>query len=119
MASLAHSDQTRPFRSPQDQIQWGILFLRRQLRNFRPQDREQCLDELWEWARHRADLLALHMIRDYRQCCKRDGAAYLRHRSWFWSNRDNPQFWTEWERRFGRSQTEGAAESIRVKLELR
>ena len=49
--SLEHLDQTKRFCSPQDQIQWGILFLRRQLRNFSQQEREQCLQELWEWAR--------------------------------------------------------------------
>jgi hypothetical protein len=29
----------------------GHLVLRRQLRNFSQQEREQCLQELWEWAR--------------------------------------------------------------------
>jgi len=79
--SLEHLDQTKRFCSPQDQIQWGILFLRRQLRNFSQQEREQCLQELWEWARRGADLLSLQMIRDYRQCCKRSGSTYFRHRS--------------------------------------
>jgi hypothetical protein len=43
---------------------------------------------------------------------------YLRHRAWYWSNRDNRQFWAEWERRFPRSETAGTADSIRVKFEL-
>jgi hypothetical protein len=106
MMPLNHTDQTRPFRSPQDQIQWGILFLARQLRNFSTEEREQCLQEVWEWARQRADLLCLQMIRGYRECCKANGPTYLRHRDRFWSNRNNPELWTEWERRFPRSGTE-------------
>jgi hypothetical protein len=117
--SLRDSNIFERFCSPQDQIQWGILFLTRQLRNLSPQEREQCLQEVWEWARRRADLQCLQMIRDYRECCKRSGPTYLRHRAWFWSNRDNSDFSAELERRFPGSETAGTAESIRVKLELR
>src|ERR1700751_3588153 len=117
--SLKHLDQTRPFCSPQDQIQWGILFLARQLRSFSQAEREQCLQEVWEWARQKADLLSLQMIRDYRECCKASGSTYLRHQIWIWSNRNNPEFWAEWKRRFPNSDTERTAESLRVKLELR
>ena len=46
-------------------------------------EREQCLQEVWEWARRRADPLCLQMIRDYRECCKRSGPTYLRHRTCF------------------------------------
>jgi hypothetical protein len=42
--------QTKRFFSPQDQIQWGILFLGRHLRKSSPWDREQCLQDVWEWA---------------------------------------------------------------------
>jgi hypothetical protein len=117
--SPEHLNQTEPFCSAQDQIQWGVLFLSRHLRSLSPQEREQCLQEVWEWARRRADLLCLQMIRDYRECNKRSGPTYLRHRIWFWSNRDNPEFWAEWGKRFPGSETEGTAEGIRVKLGLR
>ena len=78
-------------------------------------EREQCLRDVWEWARQRADLLSLQMIRDYRECCKKSGPTYLRHRTWFWGNRDNPKFWAEWERRFPRSEID-RAENLRAKL---
>ena len=94
-------------------------YLTRQLREFSQQEQEQRLQEAWEWARQRADLLFLQVIRDCRECCKRSGSTYLRHRAWFWSNRDDPEFWAEWERRFPRSETERTAESLRIKLELR
>jgi hypothetical protein len=55
--SLENPDQTQPFRAPQDEIQWGILLLTKQLQNRDLQEREQYLQELWEWARQRADLL--------------------------------------------------------------
>jgi len=113
-----HEDRAQPFCSTQDQIHCGILFLTRQLRNLGQHEREQCLQEAWELARSRADLLTLQMIRGYRECCEKSGATYLRHRAWYWSNRDNPEFWAEWERRFLESETEGAAQRIRVKLEL-
>ena len=109
------TDSPRPFCSPQDQIQWGILFLTRRLRNLDHYERERCLQDVWEWARQRADLLSLQMIRDYRECCKKSGPTYLRHRSWFWGNRDNLKFWAEWERRFPRSETE-RTENLRAKL---
>jgi len=112
-----HKDRAEPFCSPQDQIHCGILFLTRQLRNLSRQEREQCLQEVREEARQRANLLCLQIIRAYREYCKKDGPTYLRHRAWLWSNRDNPEFWAEWERRFPRSEAEGTAESIRVKLE--
>ena len=96
-------DQAQPSCSPQDQIHWGILFLTRQLRNLRQHEREQCLQEVWEWARRRADLLCLQIIRDYRECHKESGPTYLRHVNWFWSKVENdPEFRTEWERRFPR-----------------
>jgi len=107
-------NRARPFCSPQDQIHCGILFLTRQLRNLSRQEREQCLKDIWEWALRRADLLTLQMIRGYREYCRRSGSTYLRHRAWYWSNRDNPEFWAEWERRFARSETEGTVDSIRV-----
>jgi len=112
-----HKDRAQPFGSAQDHIYCGILFLTRQLRNLGQYEREQCLREVWEWARRRADLLSLQMIRGYRECCKRSGPTYLRHRAWYWSNRDNPEFWAEWERRFRTSETEGTADNIRVELE--
>ena len=80
MMQLEHLDQTEPFRSPQDEIQWGILFPTRRLRNFSQQERERCLQEVWEWARRRADLLALQIIRDHRECCKANGLTCSRHR---------------------------------------
>ena len=109
------TDSPQPFCSPQDQIQWGVLFLTGRLRNLGNYEREQCLRDVWEWARQRADLLSLQMIRGYRECCKKSGATYLRHRTWFWGNRDNPTFWAEWERRFPRSETE-RAQNLRAKL---
>jgi hypothetical protein len=112
-----HKDKAQPFCSVQDQIHWGILFLTRQLRNFSRQEREQCLQEVREEARQRSNLLCLQIIRAYREYCKKGGPTYLRHRAWLWSNRDNPEFRAEWERRFPRSEAEGTAESIRVKLE--
>ena len=50
--------ESKPFCSPQDQIQWGILFLSRHLRGSSPWDREQCLQDVWEWARQRGDELS-------------------------------------------------------------
>jgi hypothetical protein len=117
--SLKRSNQPERFCSPQDQIQWGILFLSRHLRSLSPWEQEECLQDVWEWARQQGDLLCLQIVRDYRECCKRSGPTYLRHRTWFWSNRDNPAFQAEWERRFLRSETEGTAESIRVNLGLK
>ena len=111
-----HKDKARPFCAPQDQIHCGILFLTRQLRNFGQHEREQCLREVWEEERQRANLLCLQIIRAYREYCKKDGPTYLRHRAWLWSNRDNPEFWAEWERRFPRSETKATAESLRAKL---
>ena len=46
--SLKHLNQTELFGSPQDQIHWGILLLTRQLGNFSPQERGQCLQDVWE-----------------------------------------------------------------------
>jgi hypothetical protein len=117
--SPEHLNRTKPFCSPQDQIQWGILFLSRHQRSLSPWEREPYLQEVWEWARQRADLLCLQIIRDYRECSKRSGPTYLRHRTWFWSNRDKPAFQAEWERGFLRLETEGTAESIRVNLGLK
>jgi hypothetical protein len=98
--SLEHSDQTPPHLSTQDQIQWGILFLSRKLRNLSPEEREHYLQVVWDWARARADLLCLQMVRDYRECAKASGPTYTRHRDWFWRNRKDPEFWAEWDRRF-------------------
>lgn len=105
--------RAQPFCSVQDQIQSGILFLTRQLQNLSSHERKQCLEEVWDWARQRADLLSLQVIRGYRECCRRSGPTYLRHRAWYWGNRDNPEFWAEWERRFSVPATDGTAESIR------
>ena len=93
-------NESKPFCSPQDQIQWGILFLSRHLRRFGPWEREQCLQDAWEWARQRGDLLCLQIIRDYRECYKESGPTYRRHQDWFFSNWENPEFWAEWENRF-------------------
>jgi len=67
-------NQTKPFCSPQDQIQWGVLFLSRHLRDSSPWEQEEYLQDPWEWGRHRADLLCMQIIRDYRECCKRERA---------------------------------------------
>lgn len=114
--SCNHMDQTRPFCSAQDQIQWGVLFLARQLRGHTQQERERCLQEVWEWARRRADLLCLQMIRDYRECLKASGPTYIRHRAWFWRNRHNPEFWSEWERRFPKIKTKTKPSALQAKL---
>jgi len=118
MMPLKDLDPTKPFCSPQDQIQWGILFLNRQLRSLSPSEREPCLKDVWEWARRRADLLCLQMIRDYRECCKESGPTYRRHKDWLLSNWNNPEFWAEWEKRFPRSGTERTAEGLGGKLKL-
>ena len=117
---IMRTDQTHPFCPVQDQIHWGILFLTRQLRNLSWREREQCLQDLREWARRRADLLSLQIIRDYWECRKESGPTYLRHLDWFWSNMKNyREFWAEWQRRFPRSRAESTAESLCAKLELR
>ena len=108
--------RAQPFCSVQAQIQSGILFLTRQLQNLSSHERKQCLEEVWDWARQRADLLSLQVIRGYRECCRRSGPTYLRHRAWYWGNRDNPEFWAEWERRFSVPATDGTAESICAKI---
>src|SRR5580704_2784871 len=91
---LPDLNESTPFCSPQDQIQWGILFLSRHLRRSSLWEREQCLQDVWEWARHRGDLLCLQVIRDYRECHKASGPIYQRHQDWFFRNWDNPDFWT-------------------------
>jgi hypothetical protein len=75
--------RSEPFRSPQDQIQWGILFLGRHLRRLSPWEREECLQDVWEWGRQRGDLLCLQIIRDYRECYKAglEGHAHQRLRT--------------------------------------
>ena len=110
-------NQTKPFCSPQDQIQWGILTLSQHLRKLSAYERAQRLQEVWEWARQRADLPCLQMIRGHQECCKESGPTYRRHQDWFWRNWDNPEFWAEWEKRFPRSSTERNADSLRDKLE--
>jgi hypothetical protein len=50
----------------------GILFLGRHLRGLSPWEREECLQDVWEWARQRGDLLCLQIIRDYRECYKEE-----------------------------------------------
>ena len=62
--------ESKPFCSPQDQIQWGILFLSRHLRGSSPWEREECLQDVWDWARKQGNLLCLQIIRDYRECLK-------------------------------------------------
>jgi hypothetical protein len=109
-------NQIKRFCSPQDQIQWGILFLRRHLRNLSPWDREECLQDEREWARQQGDLLCLQILRDYRECWKESGPTYRRHQDWFLSNWNNPEFWVELEKRFPRSTNERTTESIRAKL---
>ena len=111
--------ETQRFCSPQDQIQWGILVLSRHLRGLSPWEREECLQDEWEWARRAGDLLCLQIIRDYRECCKESGPTYHRHQNWFWGNWNNPEFWLEWEKRFARSGTKRTAERLGSKLKLR
>ena len=108
--------ESKPFCSPQDQIQWGILFLSRHLRGSSPWEREECLQDVWDWARNQGNLLCLQIIRDYRECLKESGPTYRRHQVWFLSNWNDPEFWAEWENRFSRSGSERTAESVCVKL---
>ena len=108
--------ESKPFCSPQDQIQWGILFLSRHLRGSSPWEREECLQDVWDWAREQGNLLCLQIIRDYRECLKESGPTYRRHQDWFLSNWNNPEFWVELEKRFPRSTNERTTESIRTKL---
>ena len=108
--------QIKRFCSPQDQIQWGIVYLSRYLWGLSPWDREECLQDEWEWARQQADLLCLQIVRDYRECLKESGPTYRRHQEWFLSNWDNPEFWVELERRFLKSANERTTESVRGQL---
>jgi hypothetical protein len=108
--------ESKPFCSPQDQIQWGILFLSRHLRGSSPWEREECLQDVWDWAREQENLLCLQIIRDYRECLKESGPTYRRHQDWFLSNWNDPEFWAEWENRFSRSGSERTAESVCIKL---
>jgi hypothetical protein len=112
-------NRTERFCSPQDQIQWGILFLSRHLRGSSPWEREECLQDVWDWARKQGDLLCLQIIRYYRECLKESGPTYRRHQDWFLSNWNDPEFWAEWENRFPRSRIERNVESLRDKLKLR
>ena len=108
--------QIKRFCSPQDQIQWGIVYLSRRLWGLSPWVREECLQDEWEWARQQGDLLCLQIVRDYRECPKESGPTYQRHQDWFLSNWDNPEFWVELERRFLRSANERTTESVRGQL---
>jgi hypothetical protein len=108
--------QIKRFCSPQDQIQWGIVCLSRHLWGLSPWEREECLQDEWEWARQQGDLLCLQIIRDYRECLKESGPTYQRHQDWFFSNWDNPELWVELEKRFLRSANERTMESVRTKL---
>jgi len=116
--SLEQTNQPVASLSRQDQIHWGILFLSRKLRNLNAEEREQCLEAVWGWARERGDLLSLQMIRDYRECCNASGETYRRHQEWFSNNRKDPEFWAEWDRRFAgsepQSRTEKSADAART-----
>jgi len=114
--SSDHLNQDKSFCSPQEEIQWGVLFLGRHLRGLSLWEREECLQDIWEWGRQRGDLLCLQIIRNYRECCKESGPTYRRHQDWFLSNWNDPEFWAEWENRFSRSGSERTAESVGVKL---
>src|SRR6202035_5796276 len=89
--------ESKPFCSPRDQIQWGILFLSRHLRGSSPWEREECLQDVWDRAREQGNLLCLQIIRDYRECLKESGPTYRRHQDWFLSNWNDPEFWAKWE----------------------
>jgi hypothetical protein len=108
--------QINQFCSPQDQIQWGILFLSRYLRGLSPWEREECLQDEWEWARQQGDLLWLQIVRDYRECLKESGPTYRRHQDWFLSNWENPEFRVELQKRLPGSASERTTESVRGKL---
>jgi hypothetical protein len=112
-------NQSKRFCSPQDQIQWGIVCLIRHLWGLSPWEREECLQDEWEWARQQGDALCLQIIRDYRECLKESGPTYRRHRDWFLSNWGNPEFRAELQKRIGSSETVRTAESLRDKLQLR
>ena len=109
-------NESKPFCSPQDQIQWGILFLSRHLRRLSLWEREECLQDVWDWARKQGNLLCLQIIRDYRECLKESGPTYRRHQDWFLSNWNDPEFWAEWEKRCPGPESERAAESVCIKL---
>ena len=111
--------QIKHFCSPHDQIQWGMVVLSRHLWGLSPWEREECLQDEWEWARQQGDLLCLQVIRDYRECLKESGPTYRRHQDWFLSNWDNPEFWVELEKRLSGSASERTAEGLRDKLRLR
>ena len=42
----------------------------RHLRGSSPWEREECLQDVWDWARKQGNLLCLKIIRDYRECLK-------------------------------------------------
>jgi len=106
MISSEHLNPTKPLCSPQDQIQWGILFLSHYLRSLSTPEREEYLQYEWEWARRLADLRCLQIIRDYRECRKESGPTFRRHQDWLLSNWNDSEFWAEWEKRFSRLRTE-------------
>jgi len=101
---------TEPFSSPQDQIQWGILLLSQHLRRLSPWEQAEYLQDVWEWARRRGDLLRLQIIRDYRESRKENGPTFRRHQDWILTNWNDPEFWAEWEKRFSRLRAERTAE---------
>jgi hypothetical protein len=111
--------QIKQFCSPHDQIQWGMVVLSRHLWGLSPWEREECLQDEWEWARQQGDLLCLQVIRDYRECLKESGPTYRRHQDWFLNNWENPEFWVELEKRLSGSASERTAEGLRDKLQLR
>jgi hypothetical protein len=108
--------QIKRFCSRQDQIHWGIVCLSRHLWGLSLWEREEYLQDEWEWARQQGDLLCLQIIRDYREYLKESGPTYRRHQDWFLSNWDSPEFWVELEKRFLRSANERTTESVRAKL---
>ena len=70
-------------------------------------------------ASSKAKIQLIAMVAAWDRLVRESWRAGRRPPAWYWSNRDNPEFWAEWERRFPRSETEGTAESLRAELEHR